>query len=220
MPLAGFFKTTIYYIVGSPLGSRPANRKAGKCYAQHSKTPHLPYFGHCALETAVLWPLCARTGCAVATVRSKWVLCAHFALEMAVLWPLCARNGVGSPLGPKVLRLDSAMTVLENTAHAVLWLLYARNGCAVATVRSKWLRCGHCALEMAVLWPLCARNGCRRGPLRPRNGRAEATVRSKWLRCGHCALEMAALWPLCARFDCAYLSFGVTVLLRAVLCAA
>ena len=68
----------------------------------------------------------------------------------------------------------------------------AGNGCAVATVRSKWLSCGHCALEMAALWPLCARNGC-----------AVATVRLKWLRCGHCALAMAAPWPLCARNGCA-----------------
>ena len=28
---------------------------------------------------------------------------------------------------------------LENTAPAVLWPLCARSGCAVATVRSKWL---------------------------------------------------------------------------------
>ena len=111
------------------------------------------------------------------------------------------------------------MAALEKAAPAVLWPLYARNGCAVATVRSKWLRCGHCALEMAVLWPLCVRTGCQRVPLSARNGCAVATVRPKWLGCGHWALEMAALWPLCARFDCAYLSFGVTVLLGAVLCA-
>ena len=100
-------------------------------------------------------------------------------------------------------RLENAVSALENTAPAVLWPLCARNGCAMATVRSKWLCCGHCALEMAAagghcalemaaLWPLCARNGC-----------TVATVRSKWLRCGHCALEVAALWPLCARNGCA-----------------
>ena len=134
------------------------------------------------------------------------------------------------------------MAALENTAPAVLWPLGARNGCAVATVRSKWLCCGHfalemavkgglCALEMAALWPLCARNGCAVATGRSKWLRCghcalelvalwPCTVRSKRLRCGHCALAMAALWPLCARFDCAYLSFGVTVLLRAVLCAA
>ena len=117
---------------------------------------------------AVLWPLCARSGCAVATVRSKWLHCVHFALEMAVLWPLCAGNGCRR--GP----------------------LCARNGCAVATVcwkwlpqgatvRSKWPHCGHFAFEMVALWPLSARNG-----------RIVATVRSKWLRSGHCALKKAA----------------------------
>ena len=130
------------------------------------------------------------------------------------------------------------MAVIWSTLPSIRPCL--RNGCAVATVRSKWLRCGHCALEVALLWPLCARNGgavvivrpkwLRCGhwalemaalwPLCARTGCAVATVRSKRLRYGHRAVAMAALWPLCARFDCAYLSFGVTVLLRAVLCAA
>ena len=104
-----------------------------KMLCQHSKTPHLPCFGHCAVEMA------AR---------------GHCALEMAAPWPLCARNG-----------------------------------CAVAGVRSKWLRCGHCALKVAVLWPLCAGNGC-----------AVATVHS--LR-----LCMYFIWSHCTASNCALRSF-------------
>ena len=101
---------------------------------------------------------------------------------------------------------------------------------ALATVRSKWLRCGHCALEMVALYQLCTRNGCavaivcskwlpQGATVRSNwpccghcaletNGCAVATVRSKWLRCGHCALEVAALWPLCAQKGCVNSTFS------------
>ena len=86
---------------------------------------------------------------------------------------------------------------------AALWPLRARNGCAVATVRSKWLCCGHCALEMAALCPLCARNGCAVATVCSKWMPQGATVRSRWPHCGHFALEMVALWPRCVRNGCA-----------------
>ena len=107
--------------------------------------------GHCALKMAALWPLCARSGSAVATVRSKWRRCGHCAPEMAALWPLGARNGCAvATVRSNWLRCGHR--ALETAA---LWPLCARNGCAVATVRSlrlclSFLR-SHCAASSCAL---------------------------------------------------------------------